>query len=120
MAKLYYLPPPQEAFEEMKKACIEVWALYDDEYGYATDKINSIKDIKNVRDNFMYMLAMFDINNQRKVADKLTPATKREVRLRMIDGGNEAWYIAQVLGYDRALCADCGNPECDLTCTEKP
>lgn len=90
-AKLYYTPPSDECFENMKQCAIQVWKNYDDEYGYATGKINRIKDISNIEDNFMYILAMFDIVNQRKMGRLLEEKTKEEARARMIDGGQPAW-----------------------------
>ena len=60
-AKLYYTPSTDEQFNELKEKAIEIWQGYDDTHGYATEKINAIKDIENVSDNFMYMVAMFDI-----------------------------------------------------------
>lgn len=69
---LYYTPPPEAAFEDLKKAAIKLWSGYDDTYKYATSKIDIIKDIKNVKDNFMYMFAMFDRLNQRKLSADLT------------------------------------------------
>lgn len=60
----YYTPPKQEIFEEVKAKAIELWQTYDDTYGYATSKVSRIKDIKNIKDNTCYMVAMFDINNQ--------------------------------------------------------
>lgn len=92
-AKLYYTAPSNEAFEELRKAAIEVWQQYDNEYGYVDEKTAAIVNIRNVSDNFMYMVAMFDINNQRKLAEKLSPATRLAVRERMIDGGNPEWLI---------------------------
>lgn len=74
----YYKAPKQEVFDEIKKAAMELWPEIDpdnDKYGYATEKINRIKDIKNVQDNAWYIVAMFDYNNQRKLIDKLTPET---------------------------------------------
>ena len=70
MSQLYYTKPSDECFEEVKQAAIDVWNTYDNEYGYATEKINGIKDIKNVSDNLMYIVAMFDQNNQSKLAEK--------------------------------------------------
>ena len=87
-AKLYYTAPSDEMFDELKAKAMEVWQGYDNEYGYATEKIDRIKDIGNVKDNFMYMVSMFDQDNQRKLAEKLSPDTRRAVRDRMIDGGN--------------------------------
>lgn len=80
----------------MKNACMELWKIVDhdnDKYGYATGKINRIKDIENVQDNFMYMVAMFDINNQKLLARMLSMETRQSVRDRMIDGGNPPEYI---------------------------
>lgn len=65
--ELYYTPPSDEVFGKMKAAAIQIWQGYDDTYGYATDKINAIKDIQNIQDNFMYMFAMFDDENQAKL-----------------------------------------------------
>lgn len=96
MSKLYYTAPSDEAFEDMRKACIEVWGQYDNEFGYVDEKTSRIKEIGNVQDNFMYMLAMFDHINQRKVVEKLSEETKQAVRERMLDGGNEPSYLAMI------------------------
>jgi len=96
MTKLYYTPPSDKCFEELKEKAIELWKEVDsdnDKYGYATGKINSIKDIKNIQDNFMYMVAMFDTNNQGLLAEKLSDEARKEVRDRMIDGGNPEYLI---------------------------
>lgn len=92
-ANLYYTPPNDKSFNEVKEKSIELWSEYDDEYGYATDKINSIKDIENVSDNFMYMIAMFDIQNQKKLSLKLSDTTRADIRQRLISGGSSPEYI---------------------------
>lgn len=94
MSDLYYIPPTNEIFNELKEAAIKVWKEFDDAHGYATNKINRIKDITNVQDNFMYIVCMFDINNQRKLSNLLSVETRKAVRDRMIDGGSEEQYIA--------------------------
>jgi len=81
--KLYYTPPDDEVFEEMKREAIKLWRTYDDTYGYATEKVNRIKDIKNIEDNFMYIVAMFDPFNQQKLANKVSEKTKKEVQKRL-------------------------------------
>lgn len=86
--KLYYTPPSQEFFEEVKAKAIEIWNGYDDAYGYASEKTGRIEAMQNIQDNVMYIVAMFDHINQRKLADKLSPETRKAVRDRMIDGGN--------------------------------
>lgn len=96
-ARLYYQPPADENFEELKIACIELWKMVDsdnDRYGYASGKINRIKDLQNIGDNFMYMVAMFDANNQQTLAGALSEETRRCIRERMIDGGNPEYLIA--------------------------
>ena len=93
MTKLYYMPPKDELFNELKEKAIEVWEEYDNEFGYVDDKVSQIKDIKNIGDNFMYMVAMFDIQNQSKLANKLGGEAKKAVRSRMLDGGSPKEYI---------------------------
>ena len=90
---LYYTPPKQECFEEVKKEAIKLWSTMGDEPSYSKEKIDRIKDITNVGDNFMYMIAMFDIFNQRKLAQNLSDETKKEIRDRMISGGKPQEYI---------------------------
>jgi len=87
MPKLYYTPPTDEQFNELKERAIEIWSTMGDEPSYSQDKIGRIKDIKNVGDNFMYMVAMYDQYNQRKLAGKLTKATREAVAERLRDGG---------------------------------
>lgn len=88
MSKLYYTAPSDEAFEEMKRESIELWKSKGNIGGYSDEKIARIKDIGNIQDNFMYMLSMFDQNNQRKVISNLTFSTQQAVRERMLSGGN--------------------------------
>lgn len=86
--KLYYTAPSEEAFQDLKRACMMVWNQYDDSYGYASEKIKRIESIGNIEDNFMYMLAMFDYKNQMKVASLISEETKVEINKSLIDGGN--------------------------------
>ena len=92
MAKLYYTPPSDEVFTDMKSAATEIWNGYEDPY--KSEKLDRIKDIQNVGDNFMYLFAMFDMNNQRKVVSSLSEKTRDELSARMIDGGNEVSFLA--------------------------
>lgn len=92
--KLYYTAPPDDQFEELRTAAIGLWnEINDDEFGYATMKINRIKDIKNIEGNFMYIVAMFDINNQIELVSRVSEPTRRSVRERMVDGGVLVQYI---------------------------
>ena len=87
MPKLYYTPPTQEQFDELKAKAIEIWLTYDNTYGYVDEKVQRIAGIGNIEDNFMYMVAMFDSDNQIKLAGKLSKETKNAVYVRMVDGG---------------------------------
>ena len=70
----YYKAPDNDIFEEIKANSIKIWKTYDNTFGYADEKINQIKDIKNIEDNCYFMVSMFDSNNQHKL--KLISGTK--------------------------------------------
>jgi hypothetical protein len=76
----YYKAPPQKVFDEIKAAAIEIWEGYDNEHGYATDKINRIRDIQNIQDNAWYMVAMFDHVNQAKLINMVSEETAAMIR----------------------------------------
>ena len=73
--KSYYEAPSDEMFNEIKEKAIILWHKYDDDAGYVTEKIGRIKDLENVRDNALYMVAMFDPVNQGKLKSMLKPET---------------------------------------------
>ena len=81
--KLYYTPPSDKCFDELKKAAIYIWSDYDNTNGYVDEKVNRIKHIENIRDNFMYIVAMFDMNNREKLYNVLSEETLSEVKLRV-------------------------------------
>jgi hypothetical protein len=90
MSKLYYTPPEQEIFDEVKKWSINLWQKRypENEYPfYAKEKIDKIKDLQNIGDNFMYMIAMFDEENQKYLAMNLLIETRQLISERIIDGG---------------------------------
>lgn len=94
--KLYYTPPSDEIFEEVKQASMKLWTdRYPEETSpyYATEKVNRIKDWKNVGDNVMSLVAMFDSYNMRILASMLAPEARLAIRVRMVDGGNDEEYI---------------------------
>ena len=96
MSELYYTAPSDEQFNELKERAMELWVTgYPEETSphYAKEKVARIKDITNVSDNFMYIVAMFDIHNQRKLANLLGDDTRQSVRERMIDGGQPEEYV---------------------------
>ena len=84
----YYKPVSDATFEEIKKGAIEIWETYDDLGGYRSGKINQIKDIGNIQDNALYMVAMFDSDNQAKLRSKLSDTANAEIIDRI---GTEYW-----------------------------
>lgn len=89
MTKLYYTAPTDEAFEELKRESIKLWNTYDNTYGYVDEKVGRIEGMENIRDNFMFMFAMFDHINMAKIVRELSTETKHELRIRIIDGGSD-------------------------------
>lgn len=87
MTKLYYTAPTDEVFDEMKSESIKLWKTYDNTYGYVDEKVNMIKDLKNYSDNFMYMFAMFDLQNQNKILSSISDDCFEAVMSRLKDGG---------------------------------
>lgn len=75
----YYDAPSDEIFNEIKTAAIEIWQTYDDEFGCATQKITKVNSLENVRDNWGYIVGMFDWNNQQKLVAKLSPEARAKV-----------------------------------------
>lgn len=71
----YYEAPSQKIFDDIKENATKIWNTYSDEFGYRSEKINRIKDIKNIQDNAWYMVAMFDSNNQTKLLSMVQPKT---------------------------------------------
>lgn len=87
MTDLYYTPPSEEIFDEVKAKAILLWQTYDDQFGYATKKVDRIKDLANVSDNVMHIVAMFDTPNQRKLSQILSLEAKRAIGERIEAGG---------------------------------
>lgn len=71
--------PSDEMFEEIRKAAIEIWETYDNEFGYVDEKVNYIKSFGNVGSNYMTMWGMFDWHNQQKLLLKLKPETVKRI-----------------------------------------
>jgi len=63
--------PSQEIFEDMKKAAIDIWLTYDNEFGYVDEKLGTVNSLTNIKDNAMVFYRMFDHNNQSKMRAKL-------------------------------------------------
>ena len=73
----YYVAPSQEIFEEIKEQATKIWKTYDDTFGYASEKTGRIKNIQNIRDNAMYIVAMFDENNRGRLLSIISEEAKQ-------------------------------------------
>lgn len=73
----YYDTPPQEIFDDIKRCAISIWKTYDDEFGYATEKVSRVEPIENNQDNWLYIVAMFDIHNQAKLISLVQEETRQ-------------------------------------------
>lgn len=90
---LYYTPPSDEHFNLVKEEAIKLWKEIIDFPSYIKEKIDRIENIKNISDNFMYIIAGFDFYNQNILASRLPEEVRKEIRERMISGGNNPLYV---------------------------
>ena len=81
--KLYYLPPEEILFEEMKSIAITIWRDLNDPYD-SPDKIRDIQNMKNIGDNFMTILAMFDEGNQWLLMKYASEELQQAIRDRIV------------------------------------
>lgn len=81
----YYTKPSDEIFNEVKDACIKLWKTHQDKR-YVESKVSRIKDLKNVEDNMMFMLAMFDIPHLHRLSRMLSDEARSEIYERLLDG----------------------------------
>jgi len=85
---IYYTPPSDESFNDLKSNAISLWSTLGDEESYRREKIDRIKNLQNVKDNFMYIFAMFDSVNQVRLVSRLKGKTLDDLNERLVDGGN--------------------------------
>lgn len=84
-------------FKELKSNAIKIWQSYDDRFGYATEKIETINRIKNVTDNYGIIIGMFDIHNQRKLYNAVSTENK-ELIDKWVGGLNRLEALAKEMG----------------------
>lgn len=71
--------PSDEVFEDIKANAIKIWQTYDDTYGYASEKIDRVNSITNVKDNWGTIVGMFDSTNQAKLLALVKPESKEKI-----------------------------------------
>jgi hypothetical protein len=82
----YYRQPKQEYFDELKSVCIKFWGCFDDQFGYATEKINRVKNLENNSTNYMMMIKMFHPLNWEVLAELLSLEVRHDISIRLNAG----------------------------------
>jgi len=75
-----YLPPRQKVFEEIKKACVDMWKTYDNSYGYVDEKIERVEQIRNEGADVMFLLNMFHHTMKEYIISTLSPEAKDYIK----------------------------------------
>jgi len=68
-----------QVFDELKREAVKIWNTYDDEFGYASEKIDYLNSFGNVKDNYGTIIGMFDIHNQRKLYYAVGPEAREAI-----------------------------------------
>lgn len=90
MADIYYTPPSNKVFEEVRLAAlrfVQARFPYRDSVFWRDEKTAKILRMENVQDNFMYFFAMWDNANQGAFIKTLSPEAQ--------DAYNERWDSVQ-------------------------
>jgi len=80
--ELFYKPPKDECFEELREFCIRLWRSFD-EVAYAEEKINRIKNLKNEGCNFVMMVQMIHPVSREVISKALSLETRNEISMRL-------------------------------------
>ena len=80
--ELFYTPPKDECFEELKSLCVRFWRAFD-EVEYVDEKIDRIKNLKNESCYFVMMIQMIHPVSRQIIAKGLSLETRNEISMRM-------------------------------------
>ena len=86
--KIYYKPPKQEYFDDLKSACIRYFKTFDNDFGYVDEKIKTLESLENVGGNFMSMVKMIHPLAWELIAEIISLETRNEISMRLEDGGD--------------------------------
>jgi len=96
--KLYYQPPADEVFNEVKEKVRAIFYEISDFQSYRDEKDRILDNLKNVSDNFMYMLTMLDEANQRKLFNSVSVNAKEEI-IKRLESVGAVDTLKNLLGY---------------------
>ena len=85
---IYYKPPGQKYFDDLKSACIRYFKTFDNDFGYADEKIKTLESLENVGGNFMSMVKMIHPLAWEVLAELVTLETRVHISARLEDGGH--------------------------------
>lgn len=80
--ELFYKPPKDECFEELREICIRFWRSFD-EVEYVEEKINRIKSLKNEGSDFVMMVQMIHPVSREIISKLLSLETRNEISMRL-------------------------------------
>ena len=80
--ELFYKPPKDECFEELRTICIRFWRSFD-EVEYVEEKINRINNLKNEGCNFVMMVQMIHPVSREVISKALSLDTRNEISMRL-------------------------------------
>ena len=80
--ELFYTPPKNEYFNELKEICIRFWRSFD-EVEYVDEKINRIKNLDNSGCNFVSMVQMIHPVSREIISKCLSLETRNEISMRL-------------------------------------
>lgn len=97
--ELFYTPPKDEYFEELKSLCIRFWEVFPNhcfydtelrrlEMKYAEEKITIIRSVKNKGANFISLVQMIHQNYRPILAKSLSLETRNEISMRLYGFGD--------------------------------
>ena len=92
--ELFYKPPKDKYFEELKYLCIRFWEVFPEdtsytnerlemEREYANEKIERIQNLKNESCNFVSMVQMIHQNYRYILSNLLSLETRNEISMRL-------------------------------------
>jgi hypothetical protein len=85
---IYYKPPGQKYFDDLKSACIRYFKTFDNDFGYVDEKIKTLESLENVGGNFMSMVKMIHPLAWEVIAEIVTLETRVHISARLEDGGH--------------------------------
>jgi hypothetical protein len=80
--ELFYTPPKDECFEELRTICIRFWRTFD-EVEYVEEKIDRVKNLKNEGCDFVTMVQMIHPVSREVISKALSLETRNEISMRL-------------------------------------